>query len=116
MPLLSSAALAVIIHAVGFHTAFLYPRAQGGIHGVKSSRTPIALARPQGETDNSSMKQRTVKKTKPRVQESREDRTRTLAGKTANSKVRSEGRTLVAMERGAEKKRIYEAGRAKKRR
>ena len=53
-----------------------------------------------------------MKKAKPRVRESREDRARTLAGKTANSKVRSEGRTLAAMERGAKKKRSYEAGRA----
>ena len=78
---------------------------------MKSSRTPIALARPFERTDNSSMK-----KAKPRVHESREDRTRTLAGKTANSKVRSEGRTLAAAERSAKKKRNYEAGQAKKRR
>ncbi|MFM8789782.1 MAG: hypothetical protein ACKOKC_03465 [Chthoniobacterales bacterium] len=49
----------------------------------------------------------------PRVHESREDRTRTLAGKTANSKVRSEGRTLAAQERSAQKKRSYAASAAK---
>jgi hypothetical protein len=53
---------------------------------------------------------------KPRVHESREDRARTLAGKTANSKVRSEGRTLAAAERSATKKRSYNACKAKKRR
>ena len=53
---------------------------------------------------------------KPRVHESREDRARTLAGKTANSKVRSEGRALAAAERSATKKHSYNAGQAKKRR
>jgi hypothetical protein len=66
------------------------------------------------------MKTRPTKATgtanKPRVHESREDRARTLAGKTANSKVRSEGRTLAAQERSAKKKRAYNAGQAKKRR
>lgn len=51
-----------------------------------------------------------------RVHESREDRARTLAGKTANSKVRSEGRALAALERAAENKRAYAATAAKKRR
>lgn len=53
---------------------------------------------------------------KPRVRESREDRVRTLAGKTANSKVRSEGRTLAARERIAETQHAYSAAAAKKRR
>ena len=66
------------------------------------------------------MKKRPTKATgtanKPRVHESREDRARTLAGKTTNSKVRSEGRALAAQERSAKKKRSYNAGQAKKRR
>jgi hypothetical protein len=37
----------------------------------------------------------------PRIHISREDRSRTNAGKTVNSKVRSEGRTLAARERNA---------------
>jgi len=53
-----------------------------------------------------------MKKT-PHLRESREDRARTLAGKTANSKVRSEGRALAAKERSAKKKRAYAAKAAK---
>jgi hypothetical protein len=53
---------------------------------------------------------------RPRTHESREDRARTLAGKTTNSKVRSEGRALAAAERSATKKRAYAATSAKKRR
>lgn len=49
----------------------------------------------------------------PRVHESRDDRSRTWAGKTKNSKVRSEGRTLAAAERQAGIKRDYEAAEAK---
>jgi hypothetical protein len=45
------------------------------------------------------------KASRPRTHESREDRARTLAGKTTNSKVRSEGRALAAAERSATKKR-----------
>jgi len=45
--------------------------------------------------------------------ESREDRARTNAGKTANSKVRSQGRTLAALERNAVVKRTFEAGEIK---
>ncbi len=56
------------------------------------------------------------KASRPRIHESREDRARTLAGKTANSKVRSEGRTLAARERIAETKLTYAATSAKKRR
>jgi hypothetical protein len=56
------------------------------------------------------------KASRPRTHESREDRARTLAGKTTNSKVRSEGRALAAAERSATKKRAYNAGQAKKRR
>lgn len=50
---------------------------------------------------------------KPRVSVSREDRVRTNAGKTVNSKVRSEGRTLAAMERSALAQRTYKAENAK---
>ncbi len=50
---------------------------------------------------------------KPRVSVSREDRARTNAGKTVNSKVRSEGRTLAAMERAALAQRTYKAESAK---
>ena len=41
--------------------------------------------------------------------ESREDRARTLAGKTVNSKVRSEGRTLAAREKAARTRRAASA-------
>jgi len=54
--------------------------------------------------------------TKAKSHESREDRARTLAGKTANSKVRSEGRALAARERAAKKRCAYAATAAKKRR
>lgn len=50
---------------------------------------------------------------KPRISVSREDRARTNAGKTVNSKVRSEGRTLAAMERSALAQRAYGAENAK---
>ncbi|MFM8981847.1 MAG: hypothetical protein ACKOLA_02870 [Spartobacteria bacterium] len=50
---------------------------------------------------------------KPRIHISREDRARTNAGKTANSKVRSEGQALAEMERNAEVARIQKASDAK---
>jgi hypothetical protein len=43
----------------------------------------------------------------------RDDRARTNAGKTVNSKVRSEGRTLAAMERAATTARTFHAEEAK---
>ena len=43
----------------------------------------------------------------------REDRARTNAGKTVNSKVRSEGRTLAARERAATTARAFHAEEAK---
>lgn len=49
----------------------------------------------------------------PRIHISREDRARTNAGKTVNSKVRSEGRTLAAIERNALAARIQKANEAK---
>lgn len=49
----------------------------------------------------------------PRIHISRDDRARTNAGKTVNSKVRSEGRTLAALERSARIARNLEAGEAK---
>jgi hypothetical protein len=49
----------------------------------------------------------------PRIYISREDRARTNAGKTVNSKVRSEGRTLAAMERNASIARVQKANEAK---
>jgi len=48
----------------------------------------------------------------PHTHISREDRARTNAGKTVNSKVRSEGRTLAAMERSASVARIQKANEA----
>ena len=48
-----------------------------------------------------------------RIHISREDRARTNAGKTVNSKVRSEGRTLAAMERNASIARVQKANEAK---
>jgi len=58
-----------------------------------------------------------TKKTPPklRISVSREDRARTNAGKTVNSKVRSEGRTLAAMERATLTQTTYRAEEAKKR-
>jgi hypothetical protein len=53
--------------------------------------------------------------TKARIHISREDRARTNAGKTVNSKVRSEGRTLAALERAAVTHRNYEAEKSKER-
>jgi len=50
---------------------------------------------------------------KPRIHISREDRARTNAGKTVNSKVRSEGRTLAEMERNALACRIKKAAETK---
>jgi len=44
-------------------------------------------------------KTKTTTEPKTRIHISREDRARTNAGKTVNSKVRSEGRALAAMER-----------------
>jgi len=52
--------------------------------------------------------------TKVRVHTSLEDRARTNAGKTTNSKVRSEGRTLAAQARTAKNKRGYLAKQTKK--
>jgi hypothetical protein len=51
----------------------------------------------------------------PRVRThvSRDDRARTWAGKTADSKVRSEGRHMAAIEREAETKHAYQAAEAK---
>jgi hypothetical protein len=43
----------------------------------------------------------------------RDDRARTNAGKTVNSKVRSQGRTLAAMERAVTIARIFQAEEAK---
>lgn len=48
-----------------------------------------------------------------RVHESRDDRARTRAGKTANSKVRSEGRHMAAIEHDAETKQAYQATESK---
>ena len=49
----------------------------------------------------------------PRVHESQDDRSRTNAGKTVNSKVRSEGRTLAALERSSLAQRTSAAEKAK---
>lgn len=49
-----------------------------------------------------------------RVHIARDDRARTWAGKTADSKVRSEGSHLAAMENVAATKRTYQAAEAKK--
>ena len=48
-----------------------------------------------------------------RIYIDREDRARTNAGKTVNSKVRSQGRTLAAMERAATTARTFQAEEAK---
>jgi hypothetical protein len=62
------------------------------------------------------MKKTNSKSTKspaPRIHTDREDRARTNAGKTVNSKVRSEGRTLAARERDAITARAFHAAEAK---
>ena len=48
-----------------------------------------------------------------RVHESRDDRARTRAGKTADSKVRSESRHLAALEHNAETKVRHQATESK---
>lgn len=57
--------------------------------------------------------QKTTKAPAPRIHIDREDRARTNAGKTVNSKVRSEGRTLAARERDAITARAFHAAEAK---
>ena len=108
----------VAVRAIGAHTAILMPCERTRGHGVKTPRRRIPLVRCALLTENSIMKKQTKKTSpaSPRVHESREDRARTLAGKTANSKVRSEGRTLAAQERSAKKKRSYSAAAAAKKR
>jgi hypothetical protein len=62
------------------------------------------------------MKQTTPKNTTtsaPRIHIDHEDRARTNAGKTVNSKVRSEGRTLAARERAATTAHAFHAEEAK---
>jgi hypothetical protein len=48
-----------------------------------------------------------------RIHESRDDRARTWAGKTADSKVRSEARYAAALQHTAEAQRTYQANTAK---
>jgi hypothetical protein len=63
------------------------------------------------------MKQRKRKTPAPAPQyghESREDRARTAAGKTANSKVRSEGRALAALARTGRTMTAAEAAEARR--
>jgi hypothetical protein len=48
-----------------------------------------------------------------RLHESRDDRARTMAGKTADSKVRSEARYAAALQHTAEAQRTYQANTAK---
>jgi hypothetical protein len=62
------------------------------------------------------MKKTTPKKTTApaaRIHTDREDRARTNSGKTVNSKVRSEGRTLAARERATTTARTFHAEEAK---
>jgi hypothetical protein len=62
------------------------------------------------------MKKTTPKKTiapAARIHTDRENRARTNAGKTVNSKVRSEGRTLAARERAITTARTFHAEEAK---
>jgi hypothetical protein len=46
-----------------------------------------------------------------KIRESREDRVRTVAGKTKSSKVRSQGRTAKALAKSSKTKTIYRAKR-----
>jgi hypothetical protein len=48
-----------------------------------------------------------------RIHQSRDDRARTWAGKTADSKVRSEGRCLAALQQTSEAQHTYQATAAK---
>jgi hypothetical protein len=62
------------------------------------------------------MKKTTPKKTiapAEHIHINRDDRARTNAGKTVNSKVRSEGRTLAARERATNTARTFHAEEAK---
>jgi len=56
---------------------------------------------------------KTNKTAQARIHIDRDDRARTNAGKTVNSKVRSEGRTLAARERAAIASRTFHAEEAK---
>ena len=58
-------------------------------------------------------KHRKILGSRMRVHESRENRTRTNAGKTKNSKVRSQGRTARALARSTKTKTVYRAGRGR---
>lgn len=48
-----------------------------------------------------------------RIHEPRDDRARTRAGKTANSKVRSQGRHQAALERASQTQNAHQASTAK---
>lgn len=106
----------VAVRAVGCHTAFLMPRSRVVLHGVIASAGFVPMACQQRMSQTFLMEKTPNRAHTARIHESREDRARTLAGKTANSKVRSEGRALAAQERSAKKNRAYRAASAKKRR
>lgn len=80
----------------------------GDITPMFSGNSGLIFSQDQKSTKTMKKKSATQTKTAPQ-HESREDRARTNAGKTANSKVRSEGRTLAAVERNAVVKRTFEA-------
>lgn len=58
-------------------------------------------------------KKKTWSPPSPRIHETQDDRSRTNAGKTVNSKVRSEGRALAALERSSLTQRAQAAEKAK---
>ncbi len=80
-------------------------------HGVKTRQPAPA---PSG--DNGAMKKpKHWSQSRERVHIAADDRARTWSGKTTDSKVRSEGRYLAALEAKAGPKRTHQANEAKDR-
>ena len=78
-------------------------------HGVKT-RQPV----PASCDDNGAMKKpKHWSQSRERVHVPADDRVRTWSGKTTDSKVRSEGRYLAALEAKAGTKRTHQANEAK---
>ena len=78
-------------------------------HGV-NTRQPV----PASCGNNGAMKKpKHWSQSRERVHVPADDRSRTSSGKTADSKVRSEGRYLAAAQKDTETKRVYQATEAK---
>jgi hypothetical protein len=97
-----------VIHNWSSNKSPIVHFANGVITPMVSSNRRLIFPQDQKSTKTMKNKSATTKTSVPQ-HESREDRARTNAGKTANSKVRSEGRTLAELERNAVVKRAFEA-------